>query len=144
MLFQMAIETQRPSVSQWMGFVGFLLVLIGLYGVLRIIHVSVRGVPYPIRGVFPSTIIFPGIPSYGIRESECESYPQVYYDYGTDGKQTPRLPAQQELDVQQQQAKRCTAGFNEDRSKQKQYDKNQAAFLIFVGAGLLFARRFLD
>lgn len=140
----MATETQRPSVSQWMGFVGFLLVLIGLYGVIRIIHVSVRGVPYPSRGMFPSTIIFPGISTYGTRESECDAYPQVYYDYGTDGKQTPRPQTQEELDVQQQQAKRCSAGFNEDRSKQKQYDKNQAAFLLFVGTGLLFARRFLS
>jgi hypothetical protein len=39
---------------------------------------------------------------------------------------------------------RCVNGFDEDRAKQRQKDKNESAFLVFVGAGLIFARRFLS
>lgn len=140
----MDVDTHTSSAPQWMGVIGFLLVFMGLYGAIRMTHISVRGVPYPSRGVFPNTVLFQGDSvSYG-REGDCDPYPQVYYDYGPDGKQTSRPATNEELGVQQEQSKRCVNGFNEDRSKQRQYDKNQAAFLIFVGTGLLFARRFFS
>lgn len=139
----MAAEPKASSASQWIGFIGIFLFLTGLYGTARILHISSRAVPYPSRGIFPNTILLPQNSTAYLRESECDPYPQVYYDYGLDGKQTPRPATQEELDVQQQQTKRCINGFEEDRAKQRQYDKNQSAFLIFVGAGLLLARRFL-
>ncbi|MBI4028757.1 MAG: hypothetical protein HY376_00090 [Candidatus Blackburnbacteria bacterium] len=135
-------EVRVSSATQWMGFVGILFVLIGLYGALRIIHVSVRGVPYPYSGVLPSNLLLPKTLNFA-QESQCDPYPQVYYDYGPDGKQTPRPATQDELNSQEQQRMRCIAGFNEDRSKQEQRDKNESAFLIFVGAGLFLLRRFV-
>ncbi|MBI2591045.1 MAG: hypothetical protein HYW33_04245 [Candidatus Blackburnbacteria bacterium] len=139
----MTTEQRVSQASQWMAFFGALLTLIGLYGAGRMLHISTRGVPYPSRGIFPDTILLPQNSTVTLRESECDPYPQVYYDYSPDGKQTSRPATQEELDVQQQQTLRCINGFNEDRAKQKQYDKNQSAFLIFVGAGLLLSRRFL-
>ena len=119
----MAAETRLPSASQWVGFIGIFLLLMGLYGAGRMLHISTRGVPYPERGVFPDTILLPQNSTLVLRESECDSYPQVYYDYSPDGKQTPRPATQEELDAQQQQTLRCVNGFNEDRAKQRQYDK---------------------
>lgn len=134
----------KSVIGQFMFFTGLLLVLVGLYGFIRIAHVTLRGVPYPIRGVIPATILTPEESiSFG-RESECDPYPQVYYDFDKDGGQIPRQATEQELAVQEQTTKRCISGFNEDRARQKQYDRNQSAFLIFVGAGLVFARQFLQ
>lgn len=137
----MATES-RPSsvVLQLIGFVGFFLLLMGTYGFIRIVHVTSRGVPYPSNGVFPHLLTLPGSSIYWGRESDCNPYPQVYY---TEDGTTSRPPTEDEAAVQNEIANRCTAGFDEDRSKQKQYDKNQAAFLVFVGAGLLAARRFM-
>ncbi len=133
----------RSPLCSWFQFFGVLFLLIGLYGVLRILHVQVRHVPYPIRGVIPNTFITSSenTTSY-TRESECEPYPQIYYDYGPDGKQVPRDASPEEIAVAQEQAKRCVRGFDEDRSKQAQYDKNEAAFFIFLGLGLLASKRF--
>ena len=138
----MTTETQTKG-SQLMLFFGSLFLLIGLYGGLRIVHVQVRKVPYPSSGVFPQNLLFTqNTTSYG-RESDCDQYPQVYYDYGTDGKQKPRPATEEEIGVQQQLLVRCINGFNEDRAKQAQRDRNEAAFLIFVGAGLLIARKII-
>lgn len=136
----------KTTAGQWMFFLGALMLLFGAYGLLRIIHVNLRKVPYPSLGVFPPTVLLPGVYSYSgsSRESECEPYPQVYYDYDKDGKQTPREQTEEERVNQEQLMKRCIDGFNEDRSKQEQRDKNQATFLLFTGAGLIFSRRFLD
>lgn len=131
--------------SSWMFFFGVLMLLIGFYGVIRMVHIETRHVPYPIKGVYPTNVLLPGNGSYlSTRESECETYPQVYYDYGLDGKQVAREQTPEESMVQDQLLKRCISGFDEDRAKQRQYDRNQAGFLVFVGAGFLIARRFLS
>jgi len=134
------VSKNKTLVSQFFCFFGVFLVLMGLYGALRIVHIRVRSVPYPQKGVFPATFLLPGEYSSFGRESDCNPYPQVYYDL--DGK-TARPPTPDEVAVSQEQTKRCIAGFDEDRSKAEQYDKNQAAFLIFVGLGLVASRRFL-
>lgn len=138
-------EVTVTRVSNWMFFLGLLLLLMGVYGFARILHVQVRSVPYPSAGVYPPTFLTPGNNNvFYTRESECEPYPQVYYDFDSTGKQTPREANEQELMVAEQTMSRCIAGFEEDRAKQKQRDKNQAAFLSFVGLGLILSRRFLD
>lgn len=132
-------------VSNWMFFLGVLFLLMSAYGIVRMLHIQVRRVPYPAAGVYPPTILFPGTSNYFFnRESECEPYPQVYYDYDSNGKQTARPANAEELLVQEQTKGRCLAGFEEDRSKQRQRDRNQSAFLGFVGFGLVFSRRFVD
>lgn len=133
------IETVKSTAGHWMFFLGALLLLSGVYGALRIIHVSARGVPYPSSGVLPSTILFgssnlfpPG------SESDCDPYLQTYYD--KDG--LPRPATAEEKAVEEQVPLRCKRGFDEHRSKMKQYDRNLSAFLIFVGGGLVLATRF--
>lgn len=134
----------KTTAGQLMFGLGALLLLMGVFGIARIAHVNFKKVPYPSAGVFPPTILFPGFISYGGRESECEPYPQLYFDFGEDGKQTPREQTLEEQVNQEQLMNRCVDGFNEDRSKQEQRDKNQALFLVFTGAGLIFSRRFLE
>lgn len=129
----------KSSVSQWMFFVGSLLLLMGIYGFARIAHVSLKKVPYPSAGVFPPTILTsPDAVYLGQRESDCNPYPMLYYDQ--DGK-TSRQPTEEEKANQEDITKRCINGFNEDRSKQTQRDKTQAAFLVFVGAGLILIQQ---
>lgn len=137
-------ETSTSRAFGWMSFVGVLLFLMGVYGALRIAHVELRKVPYPSAGVFPPTILTPNqnFSPFG-RESECEIVPQVYYDYETNGKMTVRPSTEEEKLIAEKNMQRCIKGFDEDRAKQEQRDKTQAAFLVFVGSGLLFARRFV-
>lgn len=133
-------KTMQSSAGRWMFSLGALLLLSGIYGALRIIHVSVRKVPYPSSGVLPTTILFgQSSISFG-RETDCDPSPQIYYEQ--DGK-TAREATEQEKAVEEQLSGRCTRGFDEDRAKTKQYDRNLSAFLIFVGAGLMVSRRFL-
>jgi hypothetical protein len=142
----MATVEYRSSVPQWMFFIGVLMLLMGVYGLLRMIHISARSVPYPAQGVFPSNILFSNNQFFNTysRESECEPLPQLYYDYGLDGKTTPRTPTEEEKMNEERQMSRCINGFEEDRAKQRQRDKNQAIFLVFLGVGLVFSRRFID
>lgn len=136
------VTTQHPTrVSDWMLILGTILLLMGAFGFLRIVHVSLRHVPYPSSGVLPATILTPEDNTSFGRETDCRLYPQPYYE--ADGK-TLRPPTEDEKALQEEITRRCINGFDEDRAKQKQYDRNQSAFLIFVGAGLLFARRFLE
>ncbi len=137
----MATELKvNTASSSLLYFVAILLVLVGLYGVIRMAHIAKRGVPYPSAGVYPSNILFDRIGSMGyLRESDCRSYPQLYYQ--TDAK-TLRKPTNDELALQDEITTRCVDGFNEDRAKTQQYDRNLSAFTIFIGVGLLFANRY--
>lgn len=119
--------------------IGILLFLSGLYGALRIYHVTRRGVPYPATGVLPSNLLFDRGPFFYSRESDCKTYPLVYYEL--DGR-TPREATQFEMTAGQQGEERCLQGFFEDRQKQLQYDRNLSAFLIFVGGGLITAVKY--
>lgn len=130
------------SASRWMFFLGALFLLIGAYGFVRILHIKVRSVPYPSTGVLPSNILFDrGTFSAFGRESDCDPYPTLYYD---EDNKTLRDATEAERMLEQTVQERCVQGFNEDRAKTRQYDKNLSAFLVFVGAGLIFARRFAD
>ena len=137
-------ETNTSKVSSWMFLLGALLLLMGLYGFFRTVHINYRQVPYPAAGVFPATFILPGVTTYYSRESECEPYPQLYFDIDNMGKQVSREATEDEIRVQEENKARCINGFEEDRAKQKQRDKNQVGFLVFVGAGLILSRRFIE
>lgn len=135
-----SVETRiGTSVPAWMFFIGTLLLLMGLYGALRIAHIMQRGVPYPATGVLPANFLFDRGPFYYARETDCKSYALTYYE--VDGK-TPRPATEDEKSATVQNEQRCSQGFEEDRQKQRQYDRNLSAFLIFTGAGLLLSSRF--
>jgi hypothetical protein len=136
----MATEVRiSPTTSSLMYFLGVFLLLMGLYGVIRMAYITYRGVPYPSSGAYPSNLLFERSGSLGYgKESDCRPYPQLYYE--TDNK-TLRQPTQEENWIQQQIAERCVEGFNEDRAKTFQYDRNLTAFLIFLGLGLIFSRK---
>ena len=123
----------------WMFFLGTLLLLMGLYGALRIAHIAQRGVPYPATGVLPANLLFDRGPFFYSRETDCKAYSTPYYEI--DGK-TIRQPSEEERAAVVQNEARCVQGFEEDRQKQRQYDRNLSAFLIFTGAGLVLASRF--
>lgn len=132
----------RTRVTDWMFFLGLLLLLMGLYGELRIMHVTSKGVPYPSAGVLPSNILFdrPNVGAFN-HESDCNPYPQLYFE---NDLKTPRQPTMEESTQQEQLKMRCIDAFNEDRSKTLQYDRNQSAFLLFVGLGLIISRSLIN
>ncbi|MDO8452370.1 MAG: hypothetical protein Q7S79_01315 [bacterium] len=119
--------------------IGVLLFLAGVYGMLRIYHITARGVPYPATGVLPSNVLFDRGPFYYSRETDCKAYTLVYYEL--DGK-TVRQASEEEKTVSGRNEARCVQGFYEDRQKQLQYDRNLSAFLIFVGGGLITAVKY--
>lgn len=116
--------------------------MIGAYSFVRILHIKARGVPYPSAGVMPSNLLFAGaFPSSFGRESDCNPYPTLYYE---EDNKTTREPTEDEKMLEQKIQERCVQGFNEDRAKTRQYDRNLSAFLVFVGAGLVLSRRFVE
>ncbi len=136
----MAVVEQRTRIADWMLVLGLLLTLMGLYGFVRIVHISSRGVPYPLGGVLPSTILLPSTTSSFGHETDCDPYPQLYYE--ADNK-TVRQPTEAESYISQQLKQRCVNSFDEDRSRQAQVDKNTSSFLVFVGIGLILGRSLL-
>src|SRR5438046_2313971 len=127
------VPVYRTKVSDWMFFFGLLLTLMGVYGLIRVADINRRGVPYPLNGVMPATVLTPTT-NYGFtHESDCDPYPQLYYE--ADNK-TLRQPTEQESGQAQQLKDRCVNEFNEDRSRQRQNDRNESVFLVFVGMGL--------
>lgn len=136
----MSVDETKNNVPSWMYFLGMLLFLMGIFGALRMAHIEYRGVPYPSHGVLPATILAPTSTFTFGRESDCDAYPTLYYEL--DGK-TTRPATVDEKNLQEENTKRCVNGFNEDRAKQKQDDKNLSVFLIFTGLGLILSRRFV-
>jgi hypothetical protein len=140
------METNKKP-SQWMTFIGIILILAGAYGIARTAINMVAFEKYPQEGVYPPLPFFQGgmypTPYYG-REGDCIAnnsiiYP-IYDNTGKIVKQTEEEKAEAKK-MQEIQKENCLAGVRESRDKAKINDISQSMLLLFLGAGVLAGRK---
>lgn len=138
------MEEVNKKQSQWLTFIGIVLLLAGAYGLLRTTINLVAFEKYPQEGVYPPLpFIQAGYPPYYGREGDClvnnVPYP-VYGPNGTIVKQTEEEKAEQKRQLELQK-ENCLQSVRESRDKAKINDFSQSFLLLFLGAGVLAARR---
>ncbi|MBI2011601.1 hypothetical protein HYS91_02415 [Candidatus Daviesbacteria bacterium] len=128
----------KDSVSNWFLFVGTVLFLIGLFAALKTAANFTLFTQYPTgSAVVPLNIS--GIPPYyGQREEDCQIPYSAYYP-ATD--QVPSEEFQKEQQKKDQES--CLRVVKRERENAKINDISQAAFYLFLGAGLLATRKLL-
>lgn len=150
------MEQNTKGQNQWLVFIGFILLLTGIYGIARTTINLIAFDKYPQEGVYPplpflsqSASVYPGPYSYQ-READCLAnfvyYPYPYYK--PDG--TPRPATKEEKEQQEQQKQQleiqkqnCLDGIAESRDKAKINDLSQSLLLLFIGAGVLASKKIL-
>lgn len=156
-------ETKEPKkTNQWILFIGVVLLLFGIYGLARTGINVFAFEKYPQEGVYPPfpffQASFPPV-YYGGREEDCivnNIYPPLGYttmpdlpELVGDGVSVKRPPTEEEKkamekqlkDQQILQQKSCLSGIKEAREKAKVNDLSQSVLFLFLGAGVLIARR---
>lgn len=133
--------------NQWMVFVGVILLLAGIYGIARTSVNLLAFDKYPQEGVYPplpflTSSYAPG-PYYG-REGDCiANYSIVYPMYDGTGKPVKQTEEEKAEAKKQQdlQKENCLEGVAESRDRAKVNDISQSLLMIFLGAGVIAARR---
>lgn len=129
----------HTAARDWFFYIGILLFVIGIYGVLRIGFNSFVLAQYPTDGAIPSNILTPSSYSYGFqRASDCLPYPQSYFDPMTNAA---RPATTEEKKNEEITTERCLQGIAEDRQRAKTTDMGTAAFFLATGLGLLVATK---
>ncbi len=118
----------------WFSLLGVLLLLVGVYTILRVGINEAAFDKYPQGGVYP--INFSGNAPIFQRESDC-TYAQTYYDNNGNLRQ----PNTQEKKMSAQDKKRCLDGVADTRRTSEANDLSAAGFFLFVGAAFLLIRR---
>jgi hypothetical protein len=131
--------------SQWLTFIGVILLLSGIYGIARTSINMLAFEKYPQEGVYPALpFLQTSYPVYSQREGDCiANYGIIYPVYDASGKpvkQTAeeKAEAQKQQDIQKQN---CLDGVKESRDKAKINDISQSFLMLFLGAGVLVARK---
>ncbi|QQG44156.1 MAG: hypothetical protein HYW86_04845 [Candidatus Roizmanbacteria bacterium] len=131
----MTIEPGKSKMNAWITFIGVVLLLIGIYASVKTVVNLTLFEKYPQTGVL--SINFFGAPTYYQREQDC-LYPQTYYT--PDGQKT-RQPNEEEKTREKNQQKICVEGVKEQRQTAKINDISQSLLFLFLGAGVLAARK---
>ncbi|HEY4512072.1 MAG TPA: hypothetical protein VJH63_00215 [Candidatus Paceibacterota bacterium] len=155
------IQPNKRS-SQWMVFIGVVLLLFGIYGLARTCINIFAFEKYPQEGVYPPFPFFQSaaqIPYYAGREEDCIAnyvyYPTPYLSYPglphdiVNSPDAPPLPSAEELKKNEElvkiqnemQKQNCLSGIKEAREKARVNDLSQSVLFLFLGAGVLIARR---
>ena len=122
----------------WFTFVGVILLLIGIYAAVRTGINFLAFSKYPQSGVLTLSFFGNMPPSY-TREQDC-TYTHYYYD--VDGK-TARQPTKEEAAQEKRDETNCLTSVVESRETAKINDISQSLFFLFLGAGVLVARKIL-
>lgn len=123
---------QNSNISTWTSFIAVLFILVGLYGTFRTLTNLMFFDKYPQSGVL--NLNFSGIPYYPQKESDC-NYPVDY--------QNPEMTDEQKTQQREMDQKNCIQGIVDVRESAKANDISQSALFLFLGVGLLAAKRIL-
>jgi hypothetical protein len=152
------MQEQNTRKSQWVNFIGLFLILLGIYGSIRtLVNIGVFE-KYPMDGVYPTIPFLQNpyaAPSYptGGREEDCEvnyqpysattylSYPVASPDGGTATKPWTKDQIESYNAQQLSYKNNCISGVKEARDKAKINDISQSLLFLFMGAGVLLARK---
>lgn len=127
-------ESSCQTISSVAVLLGTILLLIGIYSGLRIWINTLLFDRYPSTGVLQIA----SYPMYGQREEDCD-FSTPYYSY--DGK--PRSATDDEKKIESEQAQRCLDAIQETRRVAFIQDIGTASFFLFIGLGILTAKRFI-
>lgn len=133
--------TRPKKIAYYPSFVtliALLLTLAGLFSVIRVALHLVFSDVYPANGVLPPLAVSSSLyPVPFQREEDCEI---GQYFYGMDGGL--RQPSDQERRMEKENKDRCLDNVRYVRQQAKLSDVSTAAFLLFLGLGLLLVRPF--
>ncbi len=131
--------------SQWLTFIGVILLLSGIYGVARTSINMLAFEKYPQEGVYPTLpFIQATYPAYYQREGDCiANYGIIYPIYDSSGKPVKQTEEEKAEAKKQQelQKENCLQSVAESREKSKVNDISQSFLMLFLGAGVLAARK---
>lgn len=138
----MADSNNKSKFPTWVTFIGFLLVLLGVYGSVRTAINLVLFEKYPSAGVY--SFNFMGVPYYQQREEDCENIslgypPPVDISTGISGK----FSEGQMKNEQEKQKMLCLSSVRESRSQAKINDISQSILFLFLGAGVMVSRKYI-
>lgn len=120
-------------------FFGVVLLALGIFGAARLVVNLALFEKYPMEGVIPSNILIGSgnfFPTFQ-KESDCATANYPYYN--PDGSVRPLTPEEEKANSAGEE--RCLKSIAEDRTRAKNNDIAQVAFLTLVGGGLLLARK---
>jgi hypothetical protein len=118
----------------WILFIGIFLILIGVYAAGRTVINIVAFPKYPTTGVLSTSLM--GFVPYEQREEDC-MYVQTYYDEEGNVRTSTDVEREQE----QMNTDRCLDSIQSSRDAAKANDIGQSALFLFLGAGVLIARK---
>lgn len=126
------------KVQSWFLFVGVIMLLIGIYATLRTGINLFAYKNYPSGGVIP--LNFSGMPFYSQNEEDCYNLPPIMTDRSVqeDGSSALSVQEQRQLDI-----KSCLTSITKERDNSKTNDIAQSSLFLFMGLGLIIARKFL-
>lgn len=139
---------QNKKQNQWLTFIGIILLLAGVYGIARTSINLLAFEKYPQEGVYPALPFFSSTsymaPMPYSREGDCiANYSIIYPTYDSNGRpvtmsEKEKAEAQKNLDIQKQN---CLDGVKESRERSKINDISQSLLMLFLGAGVVAARK---
>jgi len=121
------------KISQLFGYIAVILLLLGIYSSVRTVINMLAFEKYPTTSSLP----FLGVPFYGPREEDCLT-PFLYPQEDVVGSQM--MPEENKL-AQEKQKEICLRGVMETRETAKVNDISKSLLLLFLGGGILFARK---
>jgi len=129
---------KKPNV--WITLIGFILLLVGIYGSVRT-AVNIVALPkYPSISVF--TLGFMG-GFYGPREEDCVSMPFYGIDTINSGKSLTDEEKKNMKEQEKKQQESCISAAVQTRYQTKVNDISQSVLFLFLGGGVLLVRRYL-
>lgn len=128
-------DKQNSSQHTWIAFVSVVLLLLGIYGSARTLINLYAYEKYPPQGVF--SMPFMGGPYYGPNENDCLMMPPPIGDPTLVG-----MSAQEKKDYAQNMKDSCLLSAKQARDNAKTSDVSQSMLFLFMGAGILVAKKF--
>lgn len=135
------VNSSRPNA--WVTLIGLVLTLIGIYGSARTVVNLVAFPKYPTAGVL--TFNFMGSGMYYPREEDCMM--QVGMDIVPYPGETALALSAEDKSLRKEQEKKqqeiCMSGVVVAREQAKVNDMSQSLLFLFLGGGVLVARKYL-
>ena len=130
---------KKPNV--WITLIGFLLILVGIYGSVRT-AVNIVALPkYPSISIF--TLGSMG-GFYGPREEDCLMGMGIFPPYPTEvGKSISEEDKKLMKEQEKKQQEACINSAIQAREQTKVNDISQSLLFLFLGGGVLLVRKYL-
>lgn len=141
------VKKSDNKPNAWITFIGFLLLLTGVYASMR------TAINFAVFPKYPtvSVLSFGMSTIYGPREEDCIVYPPPFTDEITISSETSVMESKQIVEekkkMAEDQAKKqqeaCISATVQARNQTKVNDISQSLLFLFLGGGVLLVRKYL-